>query len=185
MAKVDNPGYQEQWNRAPAKKNLDDDEEEEPYSLQKNLALLGIRLLLGVNLFFRAENGGHVKWGMGHAKVVDEHVLNWGYPFDNYPGLFATILMAAECIGSLVLIAGMWTKFASNITILSMGILTYIHLFVNEDGLLSIFHNRSQVFGSFVYLIMAAIISWYGPGEFAVEPHYVRFVHSKLHDHED
>ena len=62
-----------------SEKNLDDDEEEEPYSLQKNLALLGIRLLLG-EPFFQGGERGHAA-GMGHAKVVDEHVLNWGLSF--------------------------------------------------------------------------------------------------------
>ena len=128
----------------------------------------------------KAENGGLVKWNMGHANVADTHVLNWGPPFDTYPSFFTSVLMGAECLGSLALILGFQSKLASNITIFSMGIVTYIHLFVNNDGILSIFHNRENIFGSFVYMLMASALTWYGPGEYSVDYLMVKFVHEHL-----
>jgi len=135
----------------------------------KNIALLAIRIYLGYNLFFVAEQGGLAKWNWGAKGIAENLVSKIGSPFDMVPMVSAYLVMLAECVGPLAIMVGFQSKVFGFLLTGCMAIACYAHMVLWGQGFDSIITNKANVHGAGVYGLLALIIMQLGAGGLSLD----------------
>ena len=135
----------------------------------KNIALLAIRLYLGYNLFFVAEQGGLAKWNWGAAGIAENLVSKVGEPFTLAPMASAYLIMLAECVGPLAIMVGFQAKVFGFLLAGCMGVASYTHLIIWGGGIDTIITDKANVHGAAIYGLMALVIMQLGAGGLSVD----------------
>lgn len=135
----------------------------------KSIVLLAIRLYLGYNLFFVAEQGGLAKWNWGAAGIAENLVSKVGTPFTLAPIASAYLIMLAECVGPLAIMVGFQAKVFSFLLAGCMGVACYAHLILWGGDVDTIITNKANVHGAGVYGLMALVIMQLGAGGLSVD----------------
>jgi len=135
----------------------------------KNIALLAIRIYLGYNFFFVAEQGGLAKWNWGAAGVAENLVMKIGSPFDMAPMASAYLVLLAECIGPLAIMVGFQAKVFGFLLTGCMVVACYAHMVLWGQGVDSIITNKANVHGAGVYGLLAFLIMQLGAGGLSLD----------------
>ena len=135
----------------------------------KSLVLLCVRLYIGVNLLYVAQQGGLAKYNSGSQHVADTVIKNLGPPFASQALFFAYCSIAAELCGSIGVILGFWSRLSGLLIACNFAVACYAHTQVWGQDLDSILYNDNNVHGAFIYLVAGLFIWAAGSGAFAVD----------------
>ena len=135
----------------------------------KSLVLLCVRLYIGVNLLYVAQQGGLAKYNSGAQHVADTVIKNLGPPFASQALFFAYCSIAAELCGSIGVILGFWSRLSGLLIACNFAVACYAHTQVWGQDLDSIFYNDNNVHGALIYLVAGLFIWAAGSGAFAVD----------------
>jgi putative oxidoreductase len=121
--------------------------------------LLFVRVYWGVQL---AQNG----WGKLHnLERVTEFFSSLGLPA---PGLTATFVASVECVGGVLLAAGLFSRFIGLVISVDM-LMAYI--MADREALFSIFKDPGKFYVAdpYTFLFAALIVLIFGPGSIALD----------------
>ena len=149
----------------------------------KSLLLLGVRLYIGVNLLYVAQQGGLAKYHSGAQQVADTVIVKLGPPFSSHALFFACCSIAAELCGSIGIILGFMSRLSGLLITCNFAVACYAHTQVWGQDLDSILYNDNNVHGALIYLVAGLLIWTAGPGAFAVDSLLAGLCNSK--DKED
>jgi putative oxidoreductase len=123
------------------------------------LVLLVIRLYWGWQFFII---------GKAHLLHLDKTASYFGSLGIPMPKLNAIMAGSTECIGGLLLLAGLLSRFAS---LALMGVMTVALLTAEKEAVRHIFSDPDKFLATdpFLFLYAAVIVFAFGPGKIAVD----------------
>ena len=135
----------------------------------RSIVLLAVRLYIGINLLYVAKQGGLAKYNMGPQSVADNVVAKVGTPFSLYPLQFAYAVIAAEFLGSLGMIFGIFSKTSGLLIGVNFSVACYAQMYVWGGDFDSLLYSPGNVHGALVYGLAGFFIYFFGAGSFSVE----------------